>query len=375
MRKVLIVLSNLAINNGVASCIMNNYHSLLKTGNQVDFLVLKEVQSIHEKNIKENRGNIYILPDSDNRKSSEKTDLVCKILSNHYDIVHVNIPYYNGSYILKCAKKAGVKVRIYHSHNPKRVDSWKARLYSEFYTPQCVHFANAYIACSTIAGDTVFGKRKYHILHNAIYAEKYVFDEISRNKLRKAYDLSDKFVVGVVGRIDEQKNPYFIMSIIENLYKLNQNIRLVWLGAGNLEDDIRRCISEKNLESVCHLLGSRTDVNKWYSAMDLLLFPSKFEGLGMVLIEAQTSGLMCYASDCVPRETKVTELVHFKALSDSPEAWAKEIMLCSKRKINRKSRIKEINESGYNIAGLRDNLVNLYDEFMAKYQQDGGLLE
>lgn len=184
---VLIVLSSLAVNNGVASCTMNYYKSVIEKGYHVDFLVLKKVHSEREEAVEKAGSNIYVLPETEKVISKAKNNFLKKLIKeNGYSIVHVNIPYHNGTAVLKAAKSSRVSVRIYHVHCPKREDSIKTKLKSDIYTPCCVNNATDYLSCSHLAARSLFGKKKYHVLHNAIDAKKFEFDEDKRYKLRNA---------------------------------------------------------------------------------------------------------------------------------------------------------------------------------------------
>lgn len=358
---VLTVLSSLAVNNGVASCTMNYYKSVIEKGYHVDFLVLKKVHSEREEAVEKAGSNIYVLPETEKVISKAKNNFLKKLIKeNGYSIVHVNIPYHNGTAVLKAAKSSRVSVRIYHVHCPKREDSIKTKLKSDIYTPCCVNNATDYLSCSHLAARSLFGKKKYHVLHNAIDAKKFEFDEDKRYKLRNAYGLDNAFVVGAVCRIDKLKNPFFLIDTFGEIKKSEKSAKLVWLGSGNLDEQVKQYAKEKGLMSDCVFLGSRTDVNDWYSAMDILLFPSTLEGLGMVLIEAQVSGLMCYTSKNVSEETDLTGLVHFADLSEGAPKWAETILKQAKN-YRRISRIKEVTEAGYNIDSLRDDLGSIYD--------------
>lgn len=359
---VLIVLSSLAINNGVASCVMNYYKSVIEKGYHVDFLVLKRVNSEKEAYAEKKGGKIYVLPKSEKVVSKSKSEFLKQLIKeNGYSIVHVNIPYHNGVAVLKAAKSSKVPVRIYHVHCPKREDSFKTKLKSDMYTPRCINNATDYLSCSHLAASTLFGKKEYHVLHNAIDAKKFKFDETKRTQLRNEYDLNNCFVVGAVCRIDKLKNPFFLVDTFGEIKKREASAKLVWLGSGDLDDEVKQYAKEKGLKDDCVFLGSRTEVNDWYSAMDVLLFPSTLEGLGMVLIEAQASGLMCYTSRNVSKETDLTGLVHFADLSEGASKWAETILKQAKT-YRRVSRIKEVTEAGYNIDSLKDDLGSIYSQ-------------
>ena len=143
------------------------------------------------------------------------------------------------------------------------------------------------------------------------------------------------------------------------------NARLLWLGAGELDEPVKELAKELEVEDKCLFMGSVGDVEKWYSAMDILLFPSKMEGLGMVAVEAQTSGLFCIASDQVPEDTKLTENIRYYSLNDTPAEWAKKMLdEQANWKKSRISHLDEISEAGYNIDSSKITLVTLYDSFL-----------
>lgn len=367
---VMIVLSSLAINNGVASCVMNYYNSVIEKGYHVDFLVLKRTNSEREAYAEKKGSKIYVLPKSEKVISKERNKFLKNLMKeNRYSIVHVNIPYHNGAAVLKTAKNSGVPVRIYHVHCPKREDSFKTKLKSDIYTPRCVNNATDYLSCSHLAASTLFGKREYYVLHNAIDTKKYAFNEEKRMQLRNALNIDNAFVVGAVCRIDKLKNPFFLIDTFGEIKKREINAKLVWLGSGDLDNEVKQYANKKGLKDDCIFLGSRKDVNNWYSVMDVLLFPSILEGLGMVLIEAQASGLMCYTSKNVSKETDLTGLVHFADLNEGASKWA-EIILKQAKDYRRVSRIKEVTEAGYNIDSLKDDLGSIYGQcVMLRYKE------
>ena len=161
------------------------------------------------------------------------------------------------------------------------------------------------------------------------------------------------------------KNPFFSVRVFAEFQKLVPDARLLWLGAGELDEPVRELAKELEITDKCLFMGSVGDVEKWYSAMDILLFPSKMEGLGMVAVEAQTSGLFCFASDRVPEDTKLTENIRYYSLNETPLEWAQRMM---NEKVNwektRTSHLDEINEAGYNIDSSKITLVTLYDGFL-----------
>lgn len=139
--------------------------------------------------------------------------------------------------------------------------------------------ANRYAACSSYAGDSLFGKKTYLVIKNPIDTRSFIYDETARKRLRETLEIEDKFVVGVVGRLTEQKNPFFIIDIFEKIKKHVDNAYLIWAGEGNLKTAVEKYVKRKNLMSSVKLLGIRDDVNKLYSAMVSFYYHLNLKGL------------------------------------------------------------------------------------------------
>ena len=156
------------------------------------------------------------------------------------------------------------------------------------------------------------------------------------------------FVIGHVGRLTSAKNHRFLLEVFRAVYARCPDARLLLVGDGELEGEIRASVERLGLSSVVAFAGNQAEVAAFYSAMDVFVFPSLFEGLGMALVEAQVNGLACVASDCVPKEANVLGRVTFLSLSDSPETWATHIM-AAQRNGGTPSAVR-LAESGYDIA-------------------------
>lgn len=362
-KNVLIVSANLRSGNGVASCMMNYYGGMLDLGFHVDFLLQMEVASPLMERAKANGSEIFVFPRSTGKPDAGNRAFIKKVLAGKkYDIIHNNLNGYYGVFSLKTAKSAGVPVRIYHVHNPKDVTSAKARLRGRLYNPPCIKNSNVHLACSSLAGDSIFGRGGYEILPNAIDVNKYVFDPAARKKLRGELGIGDEFVIGTSCRHTMQKNPYFIIDIFEKYHALDPNSVLLWLGSGALMDSVRAYLEEKGLKNSVKMLGARSDADKLYSAMDFFLLPSRFEGLGMVFIEAQCSGLCCLASTAVPKDTELTGNISRIPLSLGAEEWAQRLLEAKKHLPERGDYSAAVRNGGYDINSGRSRLARLYEE-------------
>lgn len=362
--KILIVLSNLRENNGVANCMMNYYDGLLDNSCKVDFLCLNDVKSSFiDKIFSNNKSNYYVLPDQNMKLTNNNISFINNIfISKKYDIVHVNIIGKIAYYILKKSKKYNVPTRILHSHNPKEKNTIKNCIRTFLYTEITNFYANRYIACTELAGKSIFGRRKFDVLKNAISIEKYSYNEEYRDYYKKEFGIDDEFIIGTSCRHAKQKNPFFIIDIFAEYKKTHGNTKLLWAGTGPLTENLKIYSKKKNIDDAILFIGNRNDMNKIYSVMDVFLLPSLYEGLGMVFIEAQANGLYCFASNNVYHDTNVTGNIKYIDLKKSAKEWANIIKNTElpKREI---SYYESISNKGYCIRRERKKMYLLYKKY------------
>lgn len=231
-----------------------------------------------------------------------------------YAIVHSNINTLS-VFPLYAAKKAGVPVRIAHSHSTSNPREWKKNLMKNALRPFSKVWATDYFACTKHAGTYQFGKKavrqgKVKIITNAIDIEKFKFDPEARKKLRKEFGFKDSdYVIGNFGRLIPQKNQLFLIDAFAEFKKKNTNAKLLIVGEGELRDKLEEKIASYGLTEDVRIEGLRKDLNKCYSTLDLFAFPSIYEGLGMVAVEAQVNGLTVLSSIFVPEDANIGNLV------------------------------------------------------------------
>lgn len=362
--KILFIVKNMRIANGVTSCVMNYYNQLNKT-NQIDFLVISDKGSIYYNEIQKNGSKIFLLPSY--LKSPLKFLNVIKMIfnENDYDIVHSNVVN-SASLILKYAKKFKVPVRILHSHATENGDSLFKRFRNFIFKSLSIYYSNCYFACSNLAGKALFGNREYKVIHNAINIEKYSFKEDLREEYREKYNVKNKLVLITVGRLTKQKNPFFIVDIIVELNSKNNDIVLWWFGNGKLENDIKKYAVKRGVREKIIFWGANDKVNEFYSAADIFILPSLYEGLPVVGIEAQISGLPAIFADTITQETKISAFVDFVSINNINE-WCNSIEKYSK--VKRFNVIKSLNTNEYEITNQAKRLEKIYQKLLSK---DGG---
>ncbi len=359
--KVLYILPSLTICNGISSYAMNYFRNIDRERIHIDFLISNDNPSPYFDEISSTDSQIYILPRLKIKNSIKFIKSVFHFFKTHkddYDIVHCHIVNAGSIYLL-AARYYGIKVRILHSHVTKSADITSHKIRNDILGYFAVRNANCYFACSSKAGEYLFKSRRFKVINNAIDIENYRFDTDKREEVRESLDIKDKFVLGTVGRLCAQKNQKFLLDIFSEVCKKDENSVLLIVGNGPLEQELKikadkLCVSDKVL-----FLGSRQDVNDLYQAMDVFLLPSIYEGLGIVLIEAQVSGLVCIGSDVIPKDVKVTNLMHLISLGKDAKYWSEEIIK-NKNLNSRCSRCQEIKSADYSIVEESKKLGKTY---------------
>ena len=349
---------------GLENALMNYYRNVDRDKIQFDFLLSKSQKGDFEDEIESLGGRIYRIPMSNPLKYLWNLN---RFFSQHkeYRICHLHhLPW--GSLSLLFASLHGVQGRFSHVHfarypmgklSVKRLMRWMSR-----------HYSTRYFACGRIAGLNFYGPSivsspEFRVLNNAIQSEKFSFDEEVRRSVRAGLGIADDvLVVGQVGRMTPVKNHKFTVDILCELKKLRGGkVKCVFVGEGPLMQDIEECAKEKGVAEECIFTGSTDNPQDYMQAMDYLIFPSVIEGLGLVAVEAQASGLRCVASSGVPSECKLTELVDFLPLSDGAQKWASHIL--DNSDYVRQSRQEEILRAGYDVRSQSKELQNFYLAF------------
>lgn len=365
MIRILHVVSKLSLNSGVMNVIMNYYRHTDRTKIQFDFLYFEEWNPDFKDEIKNLGGNIF----SVNKPSLKHIYRTYKefnfFLSNNYakyTAVHLH-EVYLVHFISYFCKKYGIKHLITHAHTTKYSDNPKNALRNRMMCLGLKKSATDYFACSKAAGEFYYGKEAVanglvKVIPNAIDLEKYKFNQAIREKIRKSLNIEDKFVVGHIGRMAPPKNQKFLLQIFKKVKKERTNSILLMIGNGPLKKEIESEIKRLNLQDSVILLGVRNDVPNLLMAMDVFVLPSLSEGLGIVAMEAQASGLKCILSDKVPVETDMGGAKYI-SLQTYCKQWASAILNCEK-KHNRNSYLSNLIKNGYSIKESVEALQNYY---------------
>lgn len=360
MKKMLII--GQTDNPGGVETVIKRYYDVLQQDYRMDFMVFTDT-CYDEEYFKEHQSRIIFVKSAQFRHPlAYKKEVRAFFETNRgvYDVIWFNCcDLANSGYIMKQAQKNGIRKRIIHAHNTQLMQTGNRRyfygLMHHYWKNHINRYATDFWACSESAGSffyktSVLRSPNFKIIHNAIETENYAYDAVIRKSIRDGYNLENRYVIGHVGRFQYQKNHEFLIDIFYEYLKLDSRAVLMLVGQGEEEGAIRQKVISLGIEKSVLFMGVRTDVNKLLQAMDVFLLPSRFEGLPLVLIEAQTAGLKCFASKDVITETAdLTGNVEFISLKEDADIWARKIYSQSEHFLNRTQYVKPIIEAGYDI--------------------------
>lgn len=317
-----------AFENGGAEAVILNYVSHMDRS-LFDFHIVAHgvVSQVCEEKFRNLDFTIHIIP-SKKHPIGHVIGMYKVFHKEKFDILHIATTEW--AFVAGFAGiAAGCKHRINHSHMAECPNDFATKAAFQIKAWLSRIATNEYWACGKDAARALFGRKKVdsgkvRIFHNAIEIERYSFNKEVRIALRNEFGFSsDTFVIGNVGRFSPQKNHSFLIDIFETVYQIHPDSYLVLVGEGTLKDTIQKKVHSKGLDSKVFFLGARNDVNQIYQMLDLLLMPSIMEGLPLVGIEAQVSGLKVLFSSVVTKEVNFTGNCEYESLDSSPEVWAR----------------------------------------------------
>lgn len=356
------------VGGGVEAVVMNYYRHIDKSKIQFDFICDEDSTNIPYEEIESLGGKVILIPPYQKLFKYHK-ELKRILKEGNYKIVHSHINTLS-VFSLCAAKCAKVPVRIAHSHSTTNKKEKKKNLMKQMLKPFSKLFATDYMCCSELAGRWLFGDKLYdegkiYVLNNAIDLHKFEYNEKIREEVRNELNIDEKtLVMGHIGRFVEQKNHDFLIDIFYELHKQVPNSVLMLVGQGPLQDKMKEKVEKLNLSKSVLFLGQRNDVARLYQAMDVFVLPSLYEGLGMVLIEAQTAGIYCFASTEVPEIAKVTNYMEFIDLQSDAKTWGEKI-INREKKVPRQNK-EELQEKGFDITREVNKLEDKYIKSIAK---------
>lgn len=363
-----LVLDTVMDRGGAEAMIMNYMRNINRDLIKFDFLTNRDYRGAFEDEIESLGGKVYHMCPMYPGKFGQYKREVREFLKEHpeYKIIHSNLEE-RSYFALKEAKKLRVPVRISHSHN--RPLGFDLKLIMRYYFKFMLKYYNTHMfSCGVEAGDWLYGKKnrdKVIVMNNAVDASAYTYNADKAMAMKARLGISDKKVIGHVGRFFAQKNHSFLIDIFNEIYKRDEDAVLLLVGGGELDDHVKNEIKQKvkdlGLSDCVQFLGVREDVNDIMQAFDLFLLPSLFEGLPVTMVEAQASGLPCVISDKVPIQCDITGNVKVVALEDSPQKWA-DVALEYVNEFERKDSFHKIADAGFDIKENAKWLQEFYVE-------------
>ena len=325
MKRVLHIVSSLGSGSGVLSVLMNYHRQIDRTRLQFDYLSFRQTEGTYESEILTLGGRVYHCSRPSLAPAFQRElESFFRAHAGEYDIIHCH-PLFASAVFAPAAKRHGVTRVIQHSHtsrfSAKPLSAARNFLTLLFFGRR----ATDYAACSEAAKRVFFWVKpqNVYLMENAIDLTHFAFSPEARSAIRNAYQIpEDAVVLGHVGRFSREKNHKFLLEVFAQYLLLQPSARLLLIGDGAEMDAVRRQAESLGCAGRVIFAGRTGEVARLYSAMDLFLLPSIFEGLGLVALEAQANGLPCLVSDRVPEEARLGPALSFLPLEAGSLAWA-----------------------------------------------------
>lgn len=361
---ILHVLGNTEL-GGAESRIMDLYRHIDRNRVQFDFLVHTREEGYFDKEIEQLGGHIFRVPRFRIYNYLTYRKSLKEFFKEHHDFGAVQGHMTSTAAIyLPIAKRAGVPVTIAHARSAG-VDRGMKGTLTRFLRRNLSEKTDYMFTCSKIAGISVFGEKavkegKTVFIPNAINCEKFGFNADIRQKLRQELGVSDKYVIGHVGRFHYAKNHEYLLQIFAALVKKgDREYVLLLLGEGEGMEGAKHLAKELGIESKVLFTGNQACVYDYYQAMDYFVYPSRYEGLPGTVVEAQTAGLQCLISDSICEEVSVTGLVQTMSIDSSADKWAEYII--ETEEYERHSRVEEMRRADFDVEQQAEKMMCFYE--------------
>lgn len=364
MVKVLQELSALD-GGGVAKLLYDYYRNMDHKKIHFDFLIYDYYENgMYEKPLENLGCTIYKLPRIKKDKKGYFMGMKKIIQEGNYDVIHSHMGS-RGLFAMYYGKKYKVPKRIVHSHIAYEPVSNAKRKLNLILAAVAKHYATDLFACGKDAGIYMWGKKastsgKVRIMTNAVDTDSFKFSKAMRVQKQEELQIAGKFVIGIVGRLSEQKNYPFLFSAYKKVIKQRDDTVLLVVGRGLEEEKIKKLAADMNFGDSVRFLGIRSDVSELLNAFDMFVLPSKYEGLPVVLIEAQANGVQEIVSDKVTTEMDITDLIEFLPIENTEKEWA-DAMCSGIVRTDRREKYSElVKKAGYDIKIQSKKMQNFY---------------
>ena len=361
--KVAMVTNHFGI-TGIGTVIMNYCKALDKEKYDLTIFAGQPISKKYEKECLENDIHLVALPSRHGNPKGHYIALWKALRAGHYDIVHDHGSSSMMAIELTIAKLAGVKNRIAHSHNSNCPNMKVHKLLNPYFRTV---YTKA-LACGQLAGNWLFGENNFEVLPNGFHTDDFTFFKNERDAVRNKLGVENQLLIGHIGRINEQKNQEYLLDVFKEVAAIRGDAILLIVGIGPDEGKIKSRVKEHPYRDRIILYGETDNPTALYSAMDIFVFPSRYEGLPVVLLEAQISGLPCVVSDKVTREVDLGD-INWQSIDDDPKQWAKAVVEIRRQSNQERLFYKEKHLSQirkYNIACSVKQLDKIYTNMITK---------
>lgn len=360
---------------GVETRTMEIYRELDRVKIQFDFLTMDGGDHPYNKEVKELGGRIFVINNPKDVTPFKHFWEMYSIMKNNKDIqvVHDHTAFHGGM-VLLAARLARKKIRISHSRSAAdwRENTFKRRIYLKVMRMFILTQSTLLIGCGREAAEFLFGKnvinsKKYLFLPNAIANEK-LYPKVNENdkninNIKSKLNISnDEFIIGHIGRLSPEKNHLKLLKIAIRLKERGLKFKMLLIGDGIERDNIEDYITENNLSNNIILLGFQKDIVDFLNFIDVIVMPSKFEGLPGSIIEAQANQVPCVLSNNITKEVDLNfNMTEFVSLSASEDEWIEIILSMINIQIpDKQVIINTIKEKHYDIESSVNLLSNVY---------------
>ncbi len=361
MVKVLQELSTLD-GGGVAKLLYDYYMHMDKSKVHFDFLIYDYYdEGIYEHPLKDMGSTIYKIPAFSKNKKAYLHEMEQIVKNGNYDVVQSHMGS-RGLFLMYFGKKYKVKKRIAHSHIAYENVSKKKAIFNKCLAKVAKHYATDLFACGKDAGVYMWGDTaNVKVMINAISTEDFKFSNKIREEKRKELGLENKLVIGAVGRLSEQKNYPFLFNVYSQVLKERDDTVLLIIGRGLNDDALKKQAADMGLGDNVVFLGVRKDVSQLLNAFDLFVLPSLYEGLPVVLIEAQANGLSELVSNRVTDEMNVSDLIRFIPIENSDTITWKDAIVNHNPNVAAREKYSDVvKENGYDILYQSQKMQEYY---------------
>lgn len=343
---------------GIESFMMNNFRNIDSRKVHIDFAVRDGEEGAYDSEILNSGSQIIRLPLRSRHPVRYVKTLAKALKSEKYEVVHSQMDAMNGL-VLLVAKLCGVPIRISHSHNTSALTRNPIKRIVQSFSRKLIKIsATDFMACSHAAGEWLYGKScNFQVIPNAIDTTRFTFNNELRTRKRIHEKLEDSTVIGCIGRFDYQKNQEFLIHVMSELRDNSRNFKLVLVGDGKDKSTVQAMVEQLGLQDVVLFVKSTSKVESWYNAFDIFVMPSRFEGLSVAAIEAQTNGLKCLFSDRVSDEVRITKQVNFLSIDDTAD-WVSNLKTCDTQRLPDANHI--VGAAGYSIKQEASMLEKYY---------------